>query len=60
MASSANVNIRLPQREADILAAYCAATQRSRTEVIREFIRSLEAKLAKVGAVAAKKRKKAA
>jgi hypothetical protein len=36
------LNIRLPEREFFILARYAAATQRTKTEILRSFIRSLE------------------
>lgn len=36
------INFRLPVREAEVLDRYCQATGRSRSDVLREFIRSLE------------------
>jgi hypothetical protein len=35
------LNVRLPEAEFAILAAYAKAAGRTKTEVIREFIRSL-------------------
>ena len=43
------LSIRLPQAEADIIARYAAQTKRSKSDILREFIRSLERKLAKPG-----------
>lgn len=37
----ANVNIRLPTREAKQLAAYAKNTGRTRTDILRAYIRSL-------------------
>jgi predicted DNA-binding protein len=37
----ASLNIRLPQQEAKTLEAYAAATQRTKSEIVRAFIRSL-------------------
>lgn len=36
-------NIRLPESEFRLLARYAAQTGRTKTEIVREFIRSLEA-----------------
>lgn len=36
------LNIRLPKSEIHILESYCRTHSRTKTEVIREFIRSLE------------------
>ena len=41
----ANVNIRLPESEKGIIKQYCKENDRTETDLIREFIRSLEAKL---------------
>jgi hypothetical protein len=38
------LTIRIPEKEADILVSYCVRHNRTRTDVIREFIRSLEGK----------------
>ena len=35
------LNIRLPEPEAETLARYAATAHRSKSEIIREFIRSL-------------------
>lgn len=43
--ASKNLNVRISQREWDILLRYCQQQERGKTDVIREFIRSLEAKL---------------
>jgi predicted DNA-binding protein len=40
----ATLNIRIPDKESDILEAYCARTGRTKTDVVREFLRSLEKK----------------
>jgi Ribbon-helix-helix protein, copG family len=37
----ASLNIRLPPHEAAALEAYTAATQRTKSEIVRAFIRSL-------------------
>ena len=36
------VNVRMPEREFSLLAQYAAALGRTKSEVIREFVRSLE------------------
>ncbi|MBW4578677.1 MAG: ribbon-helix-helix protein, CopG family [Tildeniella nuda ZEHNDER 1965/U140] len=38
-----HLNVRLPLSEMAILRNYCKANQRSQSDVIREFIRSLSA-----------------
>ena len=38
-----HLNARVPIAEMQILRRYCEQTQRSQTDVIREFIRSLKA-----------------
>ena len=43
----ATLNIRLPQAEADIITRYAAQTKRAKSDILREFIRSLEKKLEK-------------
>jgi hypothetical protein len=40
--STYNLNVRIPENEKEILEKYCEKTSRSKTEVIRELIRSLE------------------
>jgi len=35
------LNIRLPEWEGDHLETYCKITARTKTDVVREFIRSL-------------------
>lgn len=40
--STYNLNVRIPENERQILETYCEKTSRSKTEVIRELIRSLE------------------
>ncbi|MBW4474729.1 MAG: ribbon-helix-helix protein, CopG family [Stenomitos rutilans HA7619-LM2] len=37
-----HLNVRLPISEMETLRRYCEETQRSQTDVIREFIRSLK------------------
>ena len=44
---STTLALRLPASEAEIIARYAAATQRTRTEIIREFVRSLETQIPK-------------
>ncbi|MCW5313891.1 ribbon-helix-helix protein, CopG family [Nostoc sp. KVJ3] len=38
------IDIRLPEQELEILKTYCQEQDRTQTEVIREFIRSLRKK----------------
>ncbi|MGC9503651.1 ribbon-helix-helix protein, CopG family [Baaleninema sp.] len=38
------LNVNLPDREMKILQEYCSENNRSQTDVIREFIRTLEKK----------------
>ncbi|MEH1783812.1 ribbon-helix-helix protein, CopG family [Nostoc sp.] len=38
------IDIRLPEQELEILKTYCQQQDRTQTEVIREFIRSLKKK----------------
>jgi hypothetical protein len=40
-----SINFRLPQVEADLLAKYAQRLGRTRTEIVREFIRSLAAQI---------------
>ena len=47
----ATLNIRLPQAEADIITRYAAQTRRTKSEILREFIRSLEKKLRREAAL---------
>jgi predicted DNA-binding protein len=39
------IDIRLPEQELEILKTYCEQQDRTQTEVIREFIRSLRKKI---------------
>ncbi|MEH1783773.1 MAG: ribbon-helix-helix protein, CopG family [Nostoc sp.] len=39
------IDIRLPEQELEILKTYCQQQDRTQTEVIREFIRSLRKKV---------------
>ena len=41
------LNINLPASEMEILDIYCKQVRRNKTDLIREFIRSLEKKLSK-------------
>ncbi|EGJ34773.1 MULTISPECIES: ribbon-helix-helix protein, CopG family [Moorena] len=41
MTSKETIQIRLPKTEKDRLDSYCRKTERSITDVLREFIRSL-------------------
>lgn len=38
-----HLNVRVPTLEMALLRQYCEATQRSQSDVIREFIRGLKA-----------------
>ncbi|MEP0873560.1 ribbon-helix-helix protein, CopG family [Trichocoleus desertorum AS-A10] len=40
-----HLNVRLPQAEMELLRRYCQQTQRSQSDVIREFIRSLQSQI---------------
>jgi predicted DNA-binding protein len=40
----ATLTLRYPEKEKEILLAFCKKTGRNQTDVIREFIRSLESK----------------
>ena len=42
--SESHLSIRLPELEMKILEQYCHHVQRTKTDVIREFIRSLSQK----------------
>lgn len=37
-----NLNIRVPEKEWDLLIEYCEKKKRTKTDVLREFIRSLK------------------
>ncbi len=39
------LNIKIPEREMQILIDYAQRTERTKTDIIREFIRTLERKL---------------
>jgi predicted DNA-binding protein len=39
------LNIRLPANEVDMLEAYCQQVSRTKTDVIRELVRSLRRKV---------------
>jgi hypothetical protein len=41
------LNINLPPSEMEILKAYCQQVKRNKTDLIREYIRSLEKKIRK-------------
>ncbi|NDJ24518.1 ribbon-helix-helix protein, CopG family [Nostoc sp. B(2019)] len=41
------IDIRLPEQELEILKTYCEQENRTQTEVVREFIRSLKKKIKK-------------
>jgi hypothetical protein len=41
------LNINLPASEMEILDTYCKQVRRNKTDLIREFIRSLEKKITK-------------
>jgi predicted DNA-binding protein len=40
-----HISIRLPEQELKVLEKYCEDTKRTKTEVIRTFIRSLKKKV---------------
>ncbi|MBD0361534.1 MAG: ribbon-helix-helix protein, CopG family [Coleofasciculus sp. C3-bin4] len=42
------LNINLPASEMEILDVYCKQVRRNKTDLIREFIRSLEKKISKL------------
>ncbi|BAZ14858.1 hypothetical protein NIES4071_67280 [Calothrix sp. NIES-4071] len=44
---NSSLTIRITEEEKAILKAYCRQTTRQQSEVIREFVRSLEKKLQK-------------
>jgi predicted DNA-binding protein len=39
------LNIKIPQQELQLLETLCAKTERTKTDILREFIRSLNHKL---------------
>jgi predicted DNA-binding protein len=39
------LNVKIPEQELKILEAYAAKTERTKTDIIREFIRSLQHKI---------------
>lgn len=39
------LNIRVPENEFDVLTRWAAQTRRTKTEIVREFLRSLERRL---------------
>ncbi len=43
-----NLNVRISEQEREILDEYCVSADRTQSDVIREFIRSLESKSKKV------------
>ena len=45
--SKTQISLRLEEAERDILIAYCKATGRNQTDVLREFIRNLKRKMPK-------------
>jgi len=47
-----HLNVRLPIAEMVILRTFCEATQRSQSDVIREFIRSLKPAAVAAGTLA--------
>lgn len=38
------LNVKIPEQELKILESYAAQTERTKTDIIREFIRSLQTK----------------
>ena len=47
MAGEKQLNIRIPGKEIHILETYCNQTSRTKTDVLRELIRSLSKKVSK-------------
>ena len=45
-----NLNIRISEHEKMLLKTYCEQTSRQQSEVVREFLRSLEKKIQKLEA----------
>jgi len=45
MAKAAKITFNLPESENQVLEEYCEQTGRNKTDVLREFIRSLKLKL---------------
>ncbi|QFS49415.1 hypothetical protein GXM_06909 [Nostoc sphaeroides CCNUC1] len=41
------MTIRIPQQELDLLDAYCEQVSRTKSDVLRDFIRSLSKKVTK-------------
>jgi hypothetical protein len=39
------LNIKIPEQELKILEAYATLTERTKTDIMREFIRSLQGKV---------------
>jgi predicted DNA-binding protein len=39
------LNVKIPEQELRILEAFAEKTERTKTDIIREFIRSLQAKI---------------
>jgi hypothetical protein len=39
------LNIKIPEQELKVLEAYAALTERTKTDIMREFIRSLQGKI---------------
>jgi predicted DNA-binding protein len=39
------LNVKIPEQELRILEAFADKTERTKTDIIREFIRSLQAKI---------------
>ena len=52
------LNVRMPDNEILILTRYAAATGRTKTEIVREFVRSLESKPEMAREAKAKKTKR--
>ncbi|MGF1488730.1 MAG: ribbon-helix-helix protein, CopG family [Prochloraceae cyanobacterium] len=47
MTAQRRITIRLPESELKILEAYCDQTSRTKTDIIRDFIRGLGKKIEK-------------
>ena len=47
MEDEKQLNIRIPIKEMDVLESYCKQTSRTKTDVLRDLIRTLSKKVSK-------------
>ena len=47
MKDERKVTVRIPQQELDLLEAYCEQVSRTKSDVLRDFIRTLSKKVSK-------------